>query len=40
MDTTTLTHILDLLRPTCPDVKWSTDDEGNVILLTNMPLDL
>lgn len=40
MNTTELTHILDLVRTMCPNVKWDTEDDGTVILRTYEKLEV
>lgn len=39
MDITELTELLRVVKDIAPDVKWDTDDDGNVVILTYLPLN-
>ena len=38
MDVTELNELLRAVKATAPDAKWDTDDDGNVVIMTYLPL--
>jgi len=40
MDTTTLNETLRAVKATAPDAQWDTDDDGNIIILLHVPLNV